>query len=272
MEVVYMYFFFFSSRRRHTRFDCDWSSDVCSSDLGGRRYSIILTAICVAFAPLYLSNGNLLGTNCLEPSLWMGCAWFAILAIKRNDPRYWLWFGVVAGIGMEEKYTIAVFGLGIVVGLLLTEQRRVFLNRWIWLGGLAAFVIFLPNLLWNMHYDWPFVQLMRAIRASGRDVVLGPLEFFFNQLLVVNPLVAPIWIRGLFGFLFWRPLRPYRVLGWSYLVTYSVIFLQHGKNYYLAPIYPMLMAAGAVLIESAIEGRKIGPSKLEQSTIEQTKL
>src|SRR5256886_4983776 len=31
------YFFFFSSRRRHTRFDCDWSSDVCSSDLGRRR-------------------------------------------------------------------------------------------------------------------------------------------------------------------------------------------------------------------------------------------
>src|SRR6266853_3702211 len=30
-----MLFFFFSSRRRHTRFDCDWSSDVCSSDLGG---------------------------------------------------------------------------------------------------------------------------------------------------------------------------------------------------------------------------------------------
>src|SRR5256886_16976675 len=29
-----LFFFFFSSRRRHTRFDCDWSSDVCSSDLG----------------------------------------------------------------------------------------------------------------------------------------------------------------------------------------------------------------------------------------------
>src|SRR2546427_9606687 len=28
-----IFFFFFSSRRRHTRFDCDWSSDVCSSDL-----------------------------------------------------------------------------------------------------------------------------------------------------------------------------------------------------------------------------------------------
>src|SRR5256886_11045272 len=33
------FFFFFSSRRRHTRFDCDWSSDVCSSDLGGTGFS-----------------------------------------------------------------------------------------------------------------------------------------------------------------------------------------------------------------------------------------
>src|SRR5688572_32601351 len=33
----FFFFFFFSSRRRHTRFDCDWSSDVCSSDLGERR-------------------------------------------------------------------------------------------------------------------------------------------------------------------------------------------------------------------------------------------
>src|SRR6516165_11026996 len=33
--ILPIFFFFFSSRRRHTRFDCDWSSDVCSSDLGG---------------------------------------------------------------------------------------------------------------------------------------------------------------------------------------------------------------------------------------------
>src|SRR2546430_12575755 len=38
-----MCFFFFSSRRRHTRFDCDWSSDVCSSDLP-------LASVCVVMA------------------------------------------------------------------------------------------------------------------------------------------------------------------------------------------------------------------------------
>jgi len=96
--------------------------------LDGRRYALILTAICVALAPQYLSNGGLLGTNVLEPNLWLGCAQFVILAIKRNDPRYWIGFGIVAGLGMQEKYTIAVFGLGVVIGLLLTEQRRTFLN------------------------------------------------------------------------------------------------------------------------------------------------
>jgi hypothetical protein len=227
---------------------------VLAREFGGRRFAVLLSAICAVVVPQYLSNGSLLGTNCLEPNLWMGCAYFAILAIKRNNPRYWLWFGVVAGIGMEEKYSIAVFGLGIVVGLLLTEQRRVFLDKWIWLGGLAAFLIFLPNLLWNIHYDWPFVQLIHNIKADGRDVVLGPFDFLLQQILLVNPLTLPIWLRGLFFLLFSARLKPYRALGWCYLVCYAVFFVLHGKSYYLAPVYPMLLAAGAVVIEGAIDG------------------
>jgi len=224
-------------------------------EFGGRRYSLVISAITVALAPQYLSNGGLLGTNCLEPNLWMGCVYFFILAVKRSDPRYWVWFGVVAGVGLQEKYSITVFGLGMVVGLLLTEQRRAFLNRWIWLGGAAAFLVFLPNLLWNIHYDWPFVQLMRAIRAEGRDIVFGPSAFFFLQTLLVGPWSAPIWLIGLFVLLFTRRLKPYRALGWCYLVCYTVFFVLHGKPYYLAPIYPVLLAAGAVGIEWALEAR-----------------
>src|SRR5437763_9153176 len=184
-------------------------------EFGGKRFALLLTAVCVLVAPQYLSNGSLLGTNCLEPSLWMACAYFVILAIKRDDPRYWLWVGVCAGIGLEEKYSIAFFILGIVIGLLLTEHRRVFLNKWIWLGGLAAFLIFLPNLLWNIHYHWPFLELMHNIRAEGRDVVLSAGQFFLQQTLLVNPLTAPIWIAGLIAFFVWLPLKSYRVLGWS---------------------------------------------------------
>jgi hypothetical protein len=225
-------------------------------ELGGKRFALLLSAVAVAIAPQYLSNGSLLGTNCLEPNLWMGCAYFAILAIKRNDPRYWLWFGAIAGLGMEEKYSIALFGFGIVVGLLLTEQRRVFLNKWIWLGGVAAFLVFFPNLLWNIHYHWPFLELMRNIKAEGRDVVLPAGQYFFQQTLLVNPLTAPVWLTGLIALFFSARLKSYRVLAWSYLVCYSVFFVLHGKNYYLAPIYPMLLAAGVVVIEFAIDSSR----------------
>jgi len=83
---------------------------VIARELGGCKFALLLTAVTILIAPQYLSNGGLLGTNCLEPTLWMGCAYFAILAIKRNDPRYSLWFGAVAGLGLEEKYSIALFG------------------------------------------------------------------------------------------------------------------------------------------------------------------
>ncbi|MGH9515087.1 MAG: glycosyltransferase family 39 protein [Terriglobales bacterium] len=224
-------------------------------ELGGKTFALLLIAITILIAPQYLSNGSLLGTNCLEPNLWMACAYFMILAIKRNNPRYWVWVGVFAGVGLEEKYSIAFFVFSNVVGLLLTEQRRVFFTKWIWLGGLAGFLIFLPNLLWNIHYHWPFLELMHNIRAEGRDVVLPAGQFFVQQTLLLHPVTAPIWITGLIAFFVSERLRPYRVLGWSYLICYAVFFALHGKNYYLAPIYPMLLAAGAVMIETALSAR-----------------
>jgi len=223
--------------------------------LGGRRFALLLSALAVSIAPQYLSNGSLLTTNCLEPNLWMGCAYCAVLAVKRGRPHYWLWFGVIAGLGMEEKYTIALFGLGIVVGLLLTEQRPIFLDKWIWLGGLAAFLIFLPNLLWNVRYHWPFLELMYNIRTEGRDVALPAGEYFVQQVFLTHPLAAPIWIIGLGALFCSARFKPYRFLGWTYVVCYAVLFALHGKNYYLTPVYPMLLAAGAVVIEAGLETR-----------------
>jgi 4-amino-4-deoxy-L-arabinose transferase-like glycosyltransferase len=221
-------------------------------EFDGRRFALVLAAVAALIAPVYLSDGSLLTTNCLEPVLWMGCAYFAILAIKR-DPRYWLGFGVIAGLGMEEKYSIAIFGAAVVAGLLLTRHRRAFLQKWIWFGGLIAFLIFLPNVIWNVRNHWPFLELTHNIRASGRDVQLSPLQFFLQQVLLLHPLSAPIWITGLIALLFSRRLRNYRLLAWSYLISFTAFVVLKGKNYYLAPIYPMLLAAGAVVIDGAID-------------------
>lgn len=227
-------------------------------ELGGKRFAVGLAALTVFIAPIYLSDGSLLTSNCLEPLLWMGCAYFAILAARRDEPRQWLWFGVVAGIGMQEKYSIAVFGFAIVVGLLLTGQRRFLFNKWMWLGGAAAFVIFLPNLLWNVAHHWPFVELMRNIKANGRDVVLSPWEYFSQQILFMLPSSAPVWITGVIGLLVAPRFKPFRFLGWAYLVSIAVFVILKGKNYYLAPIYPLYLAAGSVVIDEAIDRLRRG--------------
>jgi len=227
-------------------------------ELGGKRFAVVLSALAYVIVPVYLSNGSLFTTNFLEPLLWMGCAYFAILAIKRNAPRYWLWFGVVAGVGLEEKYSIAVFGMAIVVGLLLTEQRRVFSEKWIYIGGAIAFLIFLPNFVWNVQHHWPFAELMRNIKANGRDVALSPAEYFAQQILILHPLTFPLWISGVFAFLFSSRMKPYRFLGWSYVAAFAVFAALRGKNYYLTPIYPVFLAAGAVVIERLFERTRLG--------------
>jgi hypothetical protein len=223
-------------------------------ELGGKRFAVVLSALAILIAPIYLSGGSLLTSNCdLEALLWTGCLYFAIRAAKYDEPRYWLWFGVIAGIGLEEKYSILVLGFAIVIGLLLTGHRRFLLSKWMWLGGAVAFLIFLPNLLWNVNHHWPFVELMRKIKADGRDVVLTPWQFFSQQILLIHPLTAPIWITGLIAFFVARRFWPLRFLGWTYLVSFAVFVILKGKNYYLAPIYPVYLAAGCVVIDSAID-------------------
>ena len=104
-----------------------------------------------------------------------------------------------------------------------------------------------------MQNHWPFLELMHNIRAEGRDVQLSPLEFFLQQLLLLNPLTGPIWMVGLAALLFWKRLARFRFLGWCYLVCFITFVVLKGKNYYLAPIYPMLFASGSVLVESTLE-------------------
>lgn len=136
------------------------------------------------------------------------------------------------------------------VGVLLTPERRALLKPWIWLGGALAGLVFLPNLIWNVQQGWPFFELMGNIRASGRDVVLSPLEYVLRQAFKMNPGNLPVWLAGLGWLLLSARGRSFRPLGWAFLVTLAVFVVTGGKDYYLAPAFATLFAAGAVAIES----------------------
>ena len=166
----------------------------------------------------------------------------------------WLAFGAIAGLGLQTKYSMAVFAFALVVGVLLSPQRRAFAQPWVWLGGALAFLFFLPNVIWNVQHDWPFFELMRNIRASGRDVVLGPVEYVARQVPNMTPATPPVWRVGLGWLLFSVRGRPFRPLGWAFLVTLATFVVTKGKDYYLAPAFATLFAAGGVGIEGFTEG------------------
>jgi hypothetical protein len=147
---------------------------------------------------------------------------------------------------------MAFFGVGLVLALLLTPERRQFVRPGIWVGGIVALALALPNLIWQIPHGWPTYELLSNIARSNKNVVLSPPQFLFQQMLILNPATLPLWLGGLIWLLAARESRPYRVLGLAYLITLAEFMIMHGKHYYLAPVYPMLFAAGGVAVERLI--------------------
>ena len=235
-----------------------WLTGLLARELGGGRYAQALAALSTACAGVYLILEHLFTMNVFEPLFWMGCAYVVIRIIKTGNPKLWLWFGVLAGIGLENKYSIAVFGFGVVVGLLFTSERKAFASKWIWIAGLIAFLIFLPNLIWNVQHNFPFLELMHNIRESGRDLPFTPLGYIRAQIFMMNPVTSPIWLFGALYFIFFQTGKPFRMLGWTFLSVLLMFILLHGKDYYAAPAYPMMFAGGAIAIEQISTAKRLG--------------
>ena len=218
-------------------------------ELGGGRFAQGLAALCVLLAPGYLALDHFLSMNTFEPLFWMGCAWLATRMVRTGDTRLWLWFGVLAGVGLENKYSMATFAFGIVAGLLLTEQRRLLWTKWLWIGGGVAFLLFLPNLLWNVQHHFPFLELQANIQRSGRNVAMPPWTFFAENALAMMPLSVPVWLGGLWFYFGRGEGKPFRFLGWAWVITALVIMVFDPRVYYLFPAFPVLFAGGGVLWE-----------------------
>lgn len=225
-------------------------TSLIARELGGKRLAQGLAALTALVALGFLAMDNFLSMNAFEPLFWMGCAYMLIRIVKTGNPRLWIWFGILAGFGLENKYSMLIFGAGMVLGLLLTPQRRLLANRWFWIGGGIAFLIFLPNLLWNIDRQFPFLELQANIRRSGRDVPLGPLAFLGQEILAMNPLALPVWLAGLGFYFFSKVGKPFRALGWAWVLTAGVILYRSPRIYYLWPAFPLLFAAGGVMWES----------------------
>jgi hypothetical protein len=217
-------------------------------ELGGGRFAIVLASACVIIAPAFLALHTVLTMNAFEPLFWTTGAYVVARALKTGDARLWVWFGLLMGLGLQNKHSTLVFGFAVVAGLLLTPARKLLLSKWLWLGGLVALVVFLPNILWQVAHGWPTVEVLRNA-DKNQNLPISPLDFFKGQLMLTHPFTFPVWLAGLSFYLFTRAGRPYRALGWAYVVMFLLMIALRAKVYYLLPVYPVLFASGAVWLE-----------------------
>ena len=217
-------------------------------ELGGGKYAQFLAAFCVLVAPIYLTFDNFFSMNAFEPVFWMTCAAIVLRILNGGNPKLWLLCGLIAGLGILNKHSMLFFCSGIAVGLLAGSVRKHFRQPWIWLGVGIAFLCFLPNLVWEIHYGWPTLAVFHAVMGT-KYVIVSPWEYIWQQSLLTHPLATPIWIAGLYFLLRDRLGEKYAVLAWAYFTVLAEMLVLHGKIYYLAPAYIMLLAAGSVWIE-----------------------
>jgi hypothetical protein len=170
------------------------------------------------------------------------------LADGSASPHSWLLFGVLAGMGIENKHSTVFFLIALLLGLILSPQRRILCSRWCAAGVAVLLLLALPNLLWQWVNHFPTYELLNGVAHSDKNIKLTPLAFLREQVNMLLIVAAPLWIGGLAWLAFARRAHPWRFVVFTYLLFLAMMMAMYAKDYYVAPIYPILFASGAVAL------------------------
>lgn len=218
-----------------------------AKELGGVRREQILAAVAAGIAPVSLAQGAVFQYVSFDYFWGVLATYFLLRLAKSGDPRWWLAVGAVLGLGMETRYTAGFLAAGIAISVLLTNERRHLRSGWLWAGVALSFLVFLPNLLWQIQHHFISLDFLHHIHT--RDVSQGRDKGFLlaQILLCINMVTVPQLALGLRFFLRDKEGARYRILGWTFLATFALFLLAKGRFYYTAPLYPVVLAAGAVV-------------------------
>jgi hypothetical protein len=213
-------------------------------EFGGGRAAQLLAAASIAVSAVLLLTGHLLSTTTFDLLAWTALSLLLVRAL-RDGGAGWLAVGAVAGLALQNKLHPAFLLAAVGIGLLALGPRAALRSPWPWAGGAVALALWAPNLVWQADKGWPQLRLAEAI-AEGSSGTSEPWYLFLPfQLVMISPLLVPVWAAG-----WWRLARDPALRTWrAFAVAYgalAVLFLvTGGKPYYLAGLYPVLLAAGA---------------------------
>lgn len=223
-----------------------WLAARLARVLGGDAVAAAGAALCVTIAPMLMGIVATLNTTAFDPLAWTAIAGCLVHTVKTGDRRA-LWLcGIIAGIDLEIKYALVFWGVSLAAGLALTPERRLLAAKELWFGIAAGALIALPSVAWQALHGFPFLELAGAARDKNADT--PPAAFMLNQVLVMSPILAPVWLAGVAAPFVIEGLRPARFLAIGFVVCAVLVILTHGKDYYLAACYPAVFIIGSAAI------------------------
>ena len=217
-------------------------------DLGGGRFAQVMAGVCMLAAPVFMVQGVYVSTDMFQGLTWLGASWCVVKVAREHDERWWLAFALVTAFSLWSKYGIVFFAGALAVGALFTPLRRSLARPWIYIAAGLVLLLVLPNLLWQQHHGWPFIELGLA-GVNGKNRAMSPVEFFAQQVLLVGPASILVWGAGLFAFAIKPKLDVLRAFPIAYGLLAVYFIAEHGKSSYLMPIYPVFFAGGALFWE-----------------------
>ncbi len=217
--------------------------------LGGKKSAVIIAMTSFMLTPIFLGMNTIYSMNTFDFLFWILSAYLFLKLIKTENKRYWIWLGIVLGLGLLNKTSILWLGGGILIGTIFSPIRKDLKTKYPYVAFIIAILIFSPYIIWNITHDFAHLEFMRnaATRKYGG---LSPISFILDQLLILNPLTIMIWLPGLFFFFFKKATNQFRPLGFIWLTTFLILLINgHSKGEYISAAYQILFAGGAVMIE-----------------------
>ncbi len=226
-------------------------------ELGGKKYAQALTALCTVFSGVILGDGSYFSMNAFDILFSAITFYLLVKLIRKDNKKLWLPVGVMFGIGLENKLSFLFLGFGLAVGLILTRQRKYFLEKELYIAAVIAALIFLPNIIWQAVNHFPTIEFMRNA-AERKNMPMSPLHFFLGSLMELNPAYIVLLFAALYFLFIYKEGRRFALVGWMYVVIFFVFAFNNGKPYYMGILFPAIIAAGAagseILIEKYLRG------------------
>ncbi len=219
-------------------------------ELQGSLYAKILASTGI-FLSVLLRLNMLFQPTSLEVLLWT-LIYYTLIRYFNSEKAKWLYAAaVIFGIGFLNKYNIVFSVLGIIPAVLLTKQRKIFLQPHLYGAAAVALLIMLPNLLWQYNHHFPIVHHMKELEEN-QLVHVNRIDFFKSQILFFIGSFFVI-IAGWYALLFYQPFEKFRSFFWIYVLTIALFVFFKAKDYYTIGLYPVFIAFGAVFLAHIFE-------------------